>query len=247
MGPFPCTGTLYASDGHNYVLPSHDLYSVKDVTFYVEACALGASYIKVYIDNEQIDSSMQYNAYAVMDGDQPRWLERSILEYQTLTDCEWSLIFPIDNIVSSYLHSSLAYAVDPYCSTYGEPFIVQKNSPRVPSPSNLVSSNFYGAAAYYTNVDDFGNCDGFLDIYDLLSFFQSSLWPCNYNMVNNYGEIIYYYEFHAARKYSGCSGIMSTWRMYKSKYTAGTIFIYRDTQLTNEGNIVLNFDEELAK
>ena len=239
---------LYSSSGNNYIYSNNDLYSIENITFYVEAIVLGASYIKVYINGEQIDSSMRYNAYAVTEGKQPTWLQQSILEYQTLIGCEWSLIFPLFDIVSSYLHSSLAYAVDPGCQTFGVPFIVQETTPRTYSNTILISSNYFGAAADYTNVDAFGNNDGLFDINDVIAYFESTIWPINYDLsgYSSNGDIIYYSEFHAARKHSNCSGARPSWHMYKSKYTAGTIFIYRDYQL-NEGSIWFHFNEEVAK
>ena len=238
---------LFVKSNHSLVRSGSDLYSISLVTFYAEACSLGASSVNVFINDIPI-GSISYNAYAVTDGTQPTKLEKQILEYQTLVGCEWSFIRHTQNIISSFLHSSLAYAVDPDCQTYGVPFIVQETTPRLYYISSLITSNYFGDVAHYTNVDVFGNNDLFLTIDDIISYFESSIWPVNYDIswYGSYGDVIYYGDFHAARKYNGCSGIMPNWRMYKSKYTADEIFIYRDWQLS-EGSIWFNFNEEVAK
>lgn len=233
---------LFVKSNHNFVRYGPDLYCISLVTFYAEACSLGASSVNVYINGGQI-GSISYNAYAVTDGTQPTKLEKQTLEYQTLVGCEWSFIDSSVNPVSSYFHSSLAYAVDPNCLKFGVPFIVQKTTPRVITPTGLVTSNYCGYTAYYTNVDAFWNANYTFEFNDLLSFFTSPIWLSNYEWTSSYGDIIYYSDFHAARKYSGCSGIMPTWRMYKSKYIADKIFIYRDCQL-DEGTISLRLNEE---
>ncbi len=236
--------SLFASSDNDYSFPDSNLYAISSVTFYVEAIAFGASYIKVIINGEQIDSSMRYNAYAVMDGSQPTRLERQITEYQTLVGCEWSLIHQGQDIVSSYLHSSLAYAVDPQCNSFGVPFIVQKTTPYIPYSIYLEPSNYFGYAAHYTNVDVFWNNNTIFETGDVISYFESSRWSPGYVPTSSgFGDIIFYSGFHAGQKYDGCSGIMSGWRMYKSKYTAGEIFIYRDFQL-NEGPIILRFNKD---
>lgn len=224
-----------------YTFPSHELYLISNTTFYVEACNLGMFYIKVYINDNAIDSSMRYNAYAVCEGAQPLNFESVYPQFLSLKGCEWSLIRATDNSISASIFSSLGYAVDPECETYSVPFIVQETKPHINDINELVVSNFLGNLAYYTNVDGFGNGNQTLEIGDLYDFFTSYIWPHEYYISSDYGSIIYYSNFHASRKMLSCAGARQSWRMYKSKYTAGPIFIHRDIQL-DEGSIILNFD-----
>lgn len=134
--------------------------------------------------------------------------------------------------------------MDPQCNSYGVPFIVQKTTPYIPYSIYLESSNYFGQAAYYTNVDVFWNSNTIFETGDVISYFESSRWSPNYISANTvYGAIIFYSGFHVGRRYNGCNGIMSGWRMYKSKYIADKIFIYRDCQL-DEGTISLRLNEE---
>jgi|GEM_PF-5818695 hypothetical protein len=180
---------LYAKSGHNYLFSDPDLYSIAAKTFYVEACAPGTSSIKIFHNGGQI-GSISYNAYAVTDGTQPSRLEQQYQEYQSLVGCEWSFVDSTVNPVSSYFHSSLAYAVDPDCVTFGVPFIVHETTPRVVTPTALVTSNYCGYAAYYTNVDAFCNANNTLELNDLISFFTAPIWPSSYDWLGNNGDII---------------------------------------------------------
>ena len=104
-----------------------------------------------------------------------------------------SLLFLSTVFVNAELsekESSLAYAVDPDCVTFGVPFIVQETTPRVVTPTALVTSNYCGYAAYYTNVDAFCNANNTLELNDLISFFTAPIWPSSYDWLGNNGDII---------------------------------------------------------
>ena len=209
-------------------------------------------YIEFYCNNVQF-AKVRYKGYALYYPakiNMPINSERVFFENLCELDgCEWG----INKQGTSHEHdrNSLAEAVDPYWTRYGEPFVVTTSSPLCSNIYTLQNSLYNTFNCRCISMDTFGDRSHTFEDSDATAFFTISyFWLynyVNYNTSPDLSDIIYYSGQFAATKVpsSWLVNCYPSWSMFTSRFFNRPKIVHRPYQLESTRTIKKTYVIEL--
>ena len=194
------------------------------------------AFIDFYCNNVQF-AKLRYKGYAATEGGLPNVAERAFFETNCyfLDGCEWLIARYGGN--HEHDHNSLAAAVDPDWSRYGEAFVATTSSPLCSNIYTLQDHLYNTFMCRCISMDSFGNRNHSFEEADATAFFTIyNFWPNTFYDINTavlYSDIIYYNGQFAARKAEPSYRLNchSSWAMVTSRFLNSPKIIHRAEQL----------------
>ena len=208
----------------------------------VEGKVCGEDYkVNLTINNNQ-KLSINYNVYGIENPafrfpspENPMTHIRALAP--NLVDNEWGYVAGSAN----QEYDSIAYAVKSPPQINNIYFLVKDAvlTSYGLTPTNPVMPSSEGNGCE-TSMDTFGNNNGIFEDSDIDSFFTHSYWGNNTIATSiSSSKILYYDDFHAARKSNRADGSYPAWNMFESKCGKKEVIIHRAEQIVGSiyGNI----------
>ena len=206
-------------------------------------------YIEFYCNDVQF-AKLRYKGYALTYGALPNRAERIYFEDRCELDgCEWR-IAPGGG-THEHDRNSLAEAVDPNFTKYGEPFVATTSSPYGTNVYFLQNSIYNNFLCRCISMDTFGNQNHVFEDSDATAFFTKQyFWTynyCNYSTSVPFSDILYYSGQFAATKApsSWTINCHPSWAMFTSRFFNRPKIIHRAEQLEATRTIQKTYVKEL--
>ncbi|MBR5624461.1 hypothetical protein IKW72_05605 [bacterium] len=206
-------------------------------------------YVEFYCNDVQF-AKLRYKGYALTHGALPNKAERIYFEDRCELDgCEWR-IAPGGG-THEHDRNSLAEAVDPNFTKYGEPFVATTSSPYGTNVYVLQDSIYNTFLCRCISMDTFGNQNHVFEDSDATAFFtRQYFWTynyCNYSMSVPFSDILYYSGQFAATKVPSSWAINChpSWAMFTSRFFNRPKIIHRAEQLEATRTIQKTYVKEL--
>ena len=181
---------------------------------------------------------IESSAFTFATGNERTWF---LSRWPKLVDNEWAFVENSEN--SEY--DGVAYAIKSPPKINNTYFLVRGavSTSYGLTPSNPVMPSLEGNGCE-TSMDTFGNNNGTFEDSDIDSFFTHSYWGNNTIATSiSTSKILYYSNFHAAKKSNRANGCYPAWNMFESKCGIYEIIIHRAEQITGStyGNILKKY------
>jgi hypothetical protein len=209
-------------------------------------------YIEFYCNGVQF-AKLRYKGYALSNPsyiNMPSKSERTFFEgFCELDGCEWG----INKQGSMRLpnRNSIAEAVDPLWSRYGEPFVATKASPTCPDIYTLRNGAYSNFVCSCMSMDTFGNHNYVFEESDATAFFTKlNFWTYNYLDIDLHGalgDIVYYSGPFAATRVPSywLTNCRPSWDVFTSRYFNQPKIVHRPYQLESTRTILDTYVIEL--
>ncbi|MBR5902331.1 hypothetical protein IKZ40_08320 [bacterium] len=195
-------------------------------------------YIEFYCNGVQF-AKLRYKGYALSNPayiNMPTKSERTFFEgFCELDGCEWG----INKQGSMRLpdRNSIAEAVDPHWSRYGETFVATKTSPVCPDIYTLQNGAYSNFVCRCMSMDTFNNHNYLFEEADAAAFFTIlNFWTYNYLDIDLHGalgDIVYYSgPFAATRVPSNwLTNCRPSWDIFTSRFFNQPKIVHNPYQL----------------
>lgn len=209
-------------------------------------------YIEFYCNGVQF-AKLRYKGYALSNPsniNMPSKSERTFFEgFCELDGCEWG----INKQGSMRLpnRNSIAEAVDPLWSRYGEPFVATKTSPVCPDIYTLRNGAYSNFVCRCMSMDTFNNQNYLFEEADATAFFTIMyFWTYNYLDIDLHGalgDIVYYSGPFAATRVPSywLTNCRPSWDVFTSRYFNQPKIVHRPYQLESTRTILDTYVIEL--
>lgn len=195
-------------------------------------------YIEFYCNGVQF-AKLRYKGYALSNPayiNMPTKSERTFFEgLCELDGCEWG----INKQGSMRLpdRNSIAEAVDPHWSRYGETFVATKTSPVCPDIYTLQNGAYSNFVCRCMSMDTFNNQNYLFEEADATAFFTIlNFWTYNYLDIDLHGalgDIVYYSGPFAAKRVPSnwLTNCRPSWEIFTSRFFNQPKIVHNPYQL----------------
>ncbi len=209
-------------------------------------------YIEFYCNGVQF-AKLRYKGYAISNPayiNMPIKLERTFFEgFCELDGCEWGI--NRQGSLRDPSRNSIAEAVDPHWSRYGEPFVATKTSPVCPDIYTLRNGAYSNFVCRCMSMDTFNNQNYLFEEADATAFFTIMyFWTYNYLDIDLHGalgDIVYYSGPFAATRVPSywLTNCRPSWDIFTSRFFNQPKIVHNPYQLESTRTILDTYVIEL--
>ncbi|MBQ7555701.1 hypothetical protein IJS98_04525, partial [bacterium] len=195
-------------------------------------------YIEFYCNGVQF-AKLRYKGYALSNPayiNMPIKLERTFFEgFCELDGCEWGI--NRQGSLRDPSRNSIAEAVDPHWSRYGEPFVASKTSPVCPDIYTLRNGAYSNFVCRCMSMDTFNNQNYLFEEADATAFFTIMyFWTYNYLDIDLHGalgDIVYYSDPFASTRVPSywLTNCRPSWDIFTSRFFNQPKIVHNPYQL----------------